>query len=87
MWTPLQRHMTSYLLWPVLRHTSVFHQAPLQGTTTDNVSLRNLTFSPQANSSDVSNTSRILASVLHRSRLEPPVFAGDGHVSPEDWLQ
>ncbi len=52
-------------------------QVPLQG----------MTFSPQLNSSDVSNTSRILASVLYQSRLEPPVFAGDGHVSPEDWLQ
>jgi len=62
-------------------------QVPLQGTSTDNVSLRNVTFSPQANYSDVSNTSRILASMLHQSRLEPPVFAGDGRVSPEDWLQ
>lgn len=62
-------------------------QVPLQGMTTDNVSLRNVTCSPQANSADVSNTSRILASVLYQSRLEPPVFAGDGRVSPEDWLQ
>ncbi|KAL0147801.1 hypothetical protein M9458_056878 [Cirrhinus mrigala] len=60
---------------------------PLQGTTTDNVYHRNVTFSPQPNSSDVSNTSRILAPVLYQSRLEPPVFVGDGHVSPEDWLQ
>lgn len=50
-------------------------QVPLQGMTTDNVSLRNVTCSPQANSADVSNTSRILASVLYHSRLEPPVFA------------
>lgn len=60
---------------------------PLQSTTTNNFSHANTTFSPQPNSSDVSNTSRILASVLYQSRLEPPVFAGDGHVSPEDWLQ
>ncbi|KAF4115465.1 hypothetical protein G5714_002954 [Onychostoma macrolepis] len=62
-------------------------QVPLHGMTTTDVSHRNMTFSPQPNSSDVSNTSRILASVLYQSRLEPPVFVGDGHVSPEDWLQ
>ncbi|KAF4115919.1 hypothetical protein G5714_003408 [Onychostoma macrolepis] len=62
-------------------------QVSLQGMTTNDVSHRNMTFSPQPNSSDVGDTSRILASVLYQSRLEPPVFAGDGLVSPEDWLQ
>ncbi|KAL1265240.1 hypothetical protein QQF64_003267 [Cirrhinus molitorella] len=62
-------------------------QVPLQGTTDNTGSFRNVTFSPQPNSSDASNTSRILASVLYQSRLEPTVFTGDGHISPEDWLQ
>ncbi|KAL6472421.1 hypothetical protein MHYP_G00186090 [Metynnis hypsauchen] len=36
---------------------------------------------------DLNNTSRVLASVLHQSKLEPPVFAGDGKVQPDEWLQ
>lgn len=36
---------------------------------------------------DMNNTSRILASILHQSKLEPTVFAADGKVQPDDWLQ
>lgn len=36
---------------------------------------------------DLSATSRVLASVLHQSRLEPLIFDGEGKPSPEDWLQ
>ncbi len=76
--TPVAPHAQ---LPPMASSTPHSHVPPGQ------VPLQGMTFSPQLNSSDVSNTSRILASVLYQSRLEPPVFAGDGHVSPEDWLQ
>lgn len=41
----------------------------------------------QTASADLSATSRVLASVLHQSRLEPLIFDGKGKVSPDDWLQ
>lgn len=61
-------------------------QVQLQGTT-NNVTLRSVTCSPQPTLSDMSNTSRIRASVLYQSRLELTVPAGEGHVNPVDWLQ
>lgn len=36
---------------------------------------------------DMSNTTRVLAAALHQAKLEPPVFADDDVVSPDDWLQ
>lgn len=36
---------------------------------------------------ELSNTSRVIAAVLHQAKLEPPVFAGDSTAPPEDWLQ
>lgn len=36
---------------------------------------------------ELSNTSRVIAAALHHAKLEPLVFAGDGKVPPEDWLQ
>lgn len=62
-------------------------RVPYQGMNTVDACTTKVTFSPQVNSSDVTNTSRILASVLYQSKLEPPVFTGDGRVHPEDWLQ
>ena len=41
---------------------------------------------PQSDSFDLSNTSKVLAAALHQAKLEPPVFAGDGKIHPEDWL-
>ncbi len=35
---------------------------------------------------ELNNSTRTLASVLHQSRLEPPVFMSDGKVQPDDWL-
>lgn len=35
---------------------------------------------------DLCNATRTLASVLQQSRLEPPVFMGDGKINPDDWL-
>lgn len=35
---------------------------------------------------DLNNATRTLASVLHQSRLEPPVFGNDGKIQPDDWL-
>ncbi|XP_026016737.1 uncharacterized protein LOC113017844 isoform X2 [Astatotilapia calliptera] len=34
----------------------------------------------------LSSTSRVIAAALHHAKLEPPVYAGDGKVQPEDWL-
>ncbi len=31
-------------------------------------------------------SARVLAAALHQAKLEPPVFAGDGVIHPEDWL-
>lgn len=36
---------------------------------------------------DMNTTAKALTSVLHQSRLEPPVFSADGSLNPEDWLQ
>lgn len=36
---------------------------------------------------ELTNTSRMIAAALHHAKLEPPVFAGDTKVHPEDWLQ
>ncbi|XP_027874929.1 uncharacterized protein LOC114145504 isoform X1 [Xiphophorus couchianus] len=41
----------------------------------------------QTHSAELTNTSRVIAAALHHSKLEPPVFAGDGEVQAEDWLQ
>lgn len=41
----------------------------------------------QPHSLEQSNTSRVIAAALHHTKLEPPVFAGDSKVPPEDWLQ
>lgn len=41
----------------------------------------------QPHSLELSNTSRVIAAALHHAKLEPPVFAADGKVPPEDWLQ
>lgn len=41
----------------------------------------------QSDSLDLNNTTRVLATALHQANLEPPVFAGDGVIHPEDWLQ
>ncbi len=35
---------------------------------------------------ELNNATRTLASVLHQSRLEPPVFMIDGKIQPDDWL-
>lgn len=35
----------------------------------------------------LNSTTRALASVLNQSKLEPPVFRGDGKIQPEEWLQ
>lgn len=35
---------------------------------------------------ELSNTSRVIAAALHHAKLEPPVFAADNKVQPEDWL-
>ncbi|XP_039538620.1 uncharacterized protein LOC120486578 isoform X1 [Pimephales promelas] len=37
-------------------------------------------------SHDLNNATRTLASVLHQSRLEPPVFENDEKIQPDDWL-
>lgn len=36
---------------------------------------------------DMSATTNALTTMLHQSRLEPPVFAADGSLNPEEWLQ
>ncbi len=36
---------------------------------------------------DMNTTTKALTSMLYQSRLEPPVFAADGSLNPEDWLQ
>ncbi|KAL6455153.1 hypothetical protein MHYP_G00364060 [Metynnis hypsauchen] len=36
---------------------------------------------------ELSHTARALTTVLHQTKLEPPVFTGDGEVQPEEWLQ
>lgn len=41
---------------------------------------------PQSDSFDLNNTSKVLAAALHQAKLEPPVFAGDGKIHPQDWL-
>lgn len=41
----------------------------------------------QTQSLELNNTSRVIAAALHHTNLEPPVFAGDDKVPPEDWLQ
>lgn len=41
----------------------------------------------QQHSLELSNTSRMIASALHHAKLQPPMFAGDNGVHPEDWLQ
>lgn len=41
----------------------------------------------QPASADLSAMSRVLASVLHQSCLEPLIFNGEGKTSPDDWLQ
>ncbi|CAL9705023.1 unnamed protein product [Knipowitschia caucasica] len=47
--------------------------------------LTNPSLSP--NTLELSNTSRVIAAALHHAKLEPPVFAADNKVQPEDWLQ
>lgn len=39
-----------------------------------------------SHSLDITNSSRVIAAALHRAKLEPPVYAGDNSVQPEDWL-
>lgn len=41
----------------------------------------------QSNSLELNNTSRVLAAALHQAKMEPPVFANDGTVRPDEWLQ
>ncbi|MEQ2301276.1 hypothetical protein AMECASPLE_034259 [Ameca splendens] len=41
----------------------------------------------QAHSTELTNTTRVIAAPLHHAKLEPPVFAGDGEVHEEEWLQ
>lgn len=36
---------------------------------------------------DSASMTNALTSMLNKSRLEPPVFAGDGSLNPEEWLQ
>ncbi len=36
---------------------------------------------------DMNTTTKALTSMLYQSWLEPPVFAADGSLNPEDWLQ
>lgn len=36
---------------------------------------------------DMSATTNALTAMLNQSRLEPPVFAADGSLNPEEWLQ
>ncbi len=45
-----------------------------------------LCYSLAQSSLELNNATRTLASVLHQSRLEPPVFMSDGKVQPDDWL-
>lgn len=39
-----------------------------------------------SHSLELSSTSRVIAAALHHAKLEPPVYAGDDKVQPEDWL-
>lgn len=41
----------------------------------------------QSDSLELINTTRVLAAALHQAKLEPTVFANDGSLHPEEWLQ
>lgn len=41
----------------------------------------------QSDSLELINTTKVLAAALHQAKLEPPTFANDGAVLPEEWLQ
>ncbi|KAL1273649.1 hypothetical protein QQF64_026463 [Cirrhinus molitorella] len=51
------------------------------------VSFRKAPVFTQSLAVDATSATNALTSMLYKSRLEPPVFASDGSLNPEEWLQ
>lgn len=51
------------------------------------VSYSNAPMFTQPLAGDTTSTTNAFTSMLYKSRLEPPVFAADGSLNPEEWLQ
>lgn len=72
---------------PMVTSTPYTLMAPKAETTPVNTKSEHRSTFLQSHSSELNNTSRVIAAALHQAKLEPPVFAGDVNVHPEDWLQ